>query len=812
MRTSWIALPLLAALLLSARSAHAADLSADTGSATGLFKAGDGVQLTFTATGASGQTLTVTTRDADGNVVDTQKVAIAGDPYTTTLTGYAARLGFYRVDGRLDDGTSIDPVGSRAPIDGSPSFLTYAVVFDPGGRSDDIDEDHAFFGLQGGINPQVGTDILAYLGVRWMLDSQWTWHDREPYAGQRNTFGPTPSASDSWPTNGGKPWRIFTIPNMTVNGRPYAGSPDVYLPNTFAYNTGALDPQYDNDWQMFLANVATSWPQLYPNRKDKIYEITWEPIAPWGYGGTLDQLVNLYQLAFQSIKATDPGALVMGPTMGFDDLSVFDHGLGANIDVFSAHPYLENDEGYDVGHMDPENQGIPSRFATARRTIAAHAGKVLPMIGTEQGYRTRQDPTQEILQAKRLVRSNLLMLGDGWKMNTAFYGCDYPSNDDWNGQFYWDWGFFYNLDEGSYGGYAPAKMSPKPVAAAYSAMTYLLEGRKSVTDVNWLSDTTRGYVYENVADASDEVMAVWDFGGAPKTITFDAGAASVEVFDWMGNEHDVATNNGSLTLTLTDEPTYVRGLAASIWGSAKKSVNVAPTAKVTTSGDSDATTPGSLAIDGDMWANESRWISTSDGNEKWIELDFASAQAIGEVRFFTGEYDKGANANSYNHPLSSYSLQRWDGSQFTDIVARSSNTNAVVDEVFTPVMTNKLRLYVAAGEASSIELFEIQAFTPAPPDTSASATGSSAASGGETSGTSGATGTGGSAGTGDGKTSGAGGASAMDGDTDDGSMKGGCGCRTANDAPASTGVVVVLAALAAMSRRRQSLRWRARSR
>src|SRR5262249_11568686 len=156
--------------------------------------------------------------------------------------------------------------------------------------------------------------------------------------------------------------------------------------------------------------------------------------------GTADQLVHLYQLAYSTAKSTDPNAIVMGPTKAFDDFSLFDAGLGQYIDIFSSHPYMENDAGYDVGHFDPERQGIPSRIATAKRTLASYVGHDLPMVGTEQGYRTRQDPSEEVGQARRMVRSNLIQLGEGWKLNTVFYFADYPSTDDWNQNFYWDWG------------------------------------------------------------------------------------------------------------------------------------------------------------------------------------------------------------------------------------------------------------------------------------------------------------------------------------------------------------------------------------
>jgi hypothetical protein len=228
------------------------------------------------------------------------------------------------------------------------------------------------------------------------------------------------------------------------------------------------------------------------------------------------------------------------------------------------------------------------------------------------------------------------------------------------------------------------------------------------------------------------------------TVTIDTGTSSVQVVDWMGNASTVATPGGSLTLSLTNEPTYVKGVASSLWGSARSSTNVALGKTVTTS--SDATTDGgaqasgSLAVDGDMWANESRWISTSDDSDKWIAVNLGAATSIDEVRFFTGEYDPGAHANTYGDAVPSYHVQQWTGSAWADVGANASNTRAAVDVTFAPVTTTQLRLYFDAnGATSQVKLYEVEVLTtPGPGGTvdggaAASDAGAPAADGGGTS-------------------------------------------------------------------------------
>jgi len=346
-----------------------------------------------------------------------------------------------------------------------------------------------------------------------------------------------------------------------------------------------------------------------------------------------------------------------------------------------------------------------------KNKLQSYKGGELPMMGTEHGYKTRQEVSREILQAQRLVRSNLLILGEGWRADTAFYFADYYDTDSLDHKKYWDYGFFYNLDPRSYGGYSPRVVGPKPVAAAYAAMSFLVEGRKSVCDINWLGDTVRGYALQSFSKPDDVLLALWDFGKSGSLVTIDAGAAAVEVYDMWGNKTTTATNSGRLTVRLTREPIYVSRVAAAVWGAARPRDNVAMGKKVTVSSVEDATCSGSCAVDGDSVSYLSRWKSVADqAVEKWITVDLGRAYPIQEIRFWTGEYNAGWRNNTYCEPLSDYALQYWDGKAFANIVSRSGNEHAVVVERFKPVTTSQVRLYVPAWKAKQVKLYEIEVF------------------------------------------------------------------------------------------------------
>ena len=793
---AFFSLVIVIALFVSEGCGHASTLVAGFATTNprpnfGMYKPSETIPITFGATGASGQTLTVKTYDIEGTLVaGPTTYSVTSSSWSTTVNAYNAKLGFYRIYASLTNGTQINSsfvsgattpqlfasaVPSGAVYPGGPpwssfagplpgGFISYAVVPDPTTRVASIPETHAFFGMQasgGGSN-----DELAFLGVRWVLDGGWCWNQMQPNQNQETTFIANPAAMDTWATNGNgsTPWTVYSIPNLTKDGAPYTGAggipwssypgtPNVFKGGTFIYNTGALSSSYYTDWNNFATHVAQQWPAVYPSRTQKLYEVTWEPVIPWGYGGydpntgalnsseTAGQLeadlATMYSLAHTAMHAADSNAKIMGPCVDVDnpnslglDYAYLDAGLKTSLDAFSAHPYMENDAGWTAfGMYEPEMAGQPANIDTMKRHLQNNYGLNIPMIGTEQGWRTRQSigtaPSQttptpananEINQARRMVRANLIMLGEGWQMNTAFTYNDYPTNDNLNQMSYWDWGLFYNLDPVSYGGYGPSKVMPKPVAASYAAMTYVVENRKSVNNVNWLGDTIRGYVYESYTTSTDDVLALWDFSGATTNITINTGVASVTEYDWLGNSSTVATSSGNLTVTVKNgEPIYIKGVASSIWGSARTATNIALNKSVTTSGNSSASTPGSLAVDGDVWSFESEWMSTNDTSSKWLAINLGGSYSINEIRFFTGSYDissgYGSDFNPYRNPLPSYHLQQWNGSTWVDIVNRTTNSKAVIDEVFSPVTTTQVRLLVdAQSSAFQAKLYEIQVF------------------------------------------------------------------------------------------------------
>ena len=90
------------------------------------------------------------------------------------------------------------------------------------------------------------------------------------------------------------------------------------------------------------------------------------------------------------------------------------------------------------------------------------------------------------------------------------------------------------------------------------------------------------------------------------------------------------------------------------------------------------------AVDGDNVNDASRWISAETG-EHWLEVDLGATYSVDQIKFWTGW-------QGYNTPLTSYSLEYWDGSAWIEVVNETNNSIAEVSHNITTVETDRIRL------------------------------------------------------------------------------------------------------------------------
>jgi len=560
-------------------------LTGDTNSPEiSTFALGQPVELVFVADGLSGVkgplSLELSIVDEHGRQIDTKKIPVQPDAnghWQTKVDAPRDRLGFYRVYARLSNNVPLHALGTRPA-----GFLTYIVVPDPAGRPD-YGEDRNYFGMQGTWH----ADICSLLGVRWTLDDSLFWKRMEPdRAGQ---FGPAEVKQFvAGPKPGDASFRVDALPTLFV-------APEwAVKPGTLAYETGALTPEGEKAWAEYCQTAARAFAAKYPERKKHVYQITWEPIRPWGFKGTDADLVRIYEIAHRALHEADPNAIVAGPCRGIwnngdpqDTIRLLKMGLGRYLDGYTVHPYFT---------ITPERDGMPQTIRTIREALKASCGKDVPMYGTEQGWATDEDVSKEVLQAQGLLRQNLITMGEGFRFNLAFTYYDYRMGGSRTG-----YGYYYNLIEGV--PFGPGKVCPKPIAAAFAAQSMLLEGSESLGAIEWLGQDVWGYAFERNGETT---LALWNYGDQSRDVTLPAGVKEVRLFDWMGNARTIATDKGQLTLKqLGPEPVYVAGVSSTMWGSEankvlqmeRKKFEVYPGDIVTISGTVRADGGGTLRLE-----------------------------------------------------------------------------------------------------------------------------------------------------------------------------------------------------------------------
>jgi len=511
-----------------------------------LFAPGEPVRLTFSAEGLTDApvdlALGLDITDEMGRSVKQLSLPVAPGPdgtWQATADAPADRLGFYRVRAELSNGVQLAALGSRPP-----GFLTYAVVPDPAQRKLHPSRE-TFFGMQpsGTISNAPKVEVGPWLGIRWVLGGyQWGWYepDRPGQAAdtirQRRAEAGPPADWVTYPIS-----PLFKAPKWAVR------------PETLIYETGTLTPQGEAAWRDYCRVAAKAAMEDRPDLDERVYQITWEPYYPWGFRGTDEDLIRIYEIAYPVLHEVDPKAVVIGPTGAGIGTSgdvewnsrLLSKGLARYIDAFCIHPYHA---------IPPERLGMLEHVRALKEAVRQAAGREIDLFGTEQGAATGGDPAKELDQARGLARENLIMLGEGFRANLQFYVYDYSTEAGY--------GFFYNLTPGTPWG--PNKLAPKPVAAQFAAQSFILEGHKSAGAIEWLGDTALGYAYER---GEHVVLALWDYGDAPRTVSLDVGVPEVTVWDWMGNGRSAAAPDGSLGLSLGPEPIYIEGVSPALWGS-----------------------------------------------------------------------------------------------------------------------------------------------------------------------------------------------------------------------------------------------------
>jgi hypothetical protein len=332
---------------------------------------------------------------------------------------------------------------------------------------------------------------------------------------------------------------MYSLPSLYVKTPAWAVVPNSMPPGQ---PLGVLNTANDAAWANYVTKAAKAYAANNPDRAERLYQLTWEPQPSWRWSGSAADLVHVYAVAYNAIHAADPKAKVIGPCVfpnaGSNTAwlqSLLDAGLANYLDGFSIHPYAQ---------QPGDLESLASNLRTQKSMVDGKKGSALPRFGTEQGWSTLGDNANDMTQARGLLRSDIITLGEGYRFNFTFYIADFFEEPGY--------GYYYNLNPNI--SFGTDKISPKPIAPAYSFYTWLLEGATSEGAIENLGKAAWGYRF--VSHSGQRIMALFSYANTSKH-SVAVPAAQADVYDWMGRKSRIKIKDGRLAVTLSPEPLYI---------------------------------------------------------------------------------------------------------------------------------------------------------------------------------------------------------------------------------------------------------------
>ena len=279
-----------------------------------------------------------------------------------------------------------------------------------------------------------------------------------------------------------------------------------------------------------------------------VYETWNEPIIPWGWKGTLEDVYTLHRVTYDAIKRVDSTASVIGPCIcsgvidkpQMDDFSTWlQLGLGKCIDGVSLHPYRL--------WRKPEAKTWRAAFAEDLERVRALAKKhAAPqdLWITEIGWSTMsgqykwETGVTERQQAEYLVRAGVFALAAGAKCFITHNLTEYDSPNPY---------------QMGFGLLRLRAHSPKPAYVAHATMSRMLSGARYLRKLSMPQPSSLGYCFEK---RDREVWVLWDHE-KPCQVSIPVAGDQVALIDLMGCETRAEVHKGRLAVRISGEPVFV---------------------------------------------------------------------------------------------------------------------------------------------------------------------------------------------------------------------------------------------------------------
>jgi hypothetical protein len=533
---------------------------------TQTFTSGSTFTVKFTAATQHPDAIAWQIDDYTGTALASGSINVPQGATTATLTCTSTLAGYFAASAKLQNSGATQPqVGSRPAGYASFGVLPNVAVLVPAVTGA---LDLHRIGLQGANYVESGVccsgnglqPVNGNLGSTWVLDQRAQATTEPDNASQYNpaTYPLDPGLQQ------GTLARI-----VTMNGSPAWAST---APSASA--VGTYPPKSFSAFQSYSTLVGEESARIHatfiPNQQKNYYQATWEPDPgpPTQWMGTDAQFVQLYQAVWNGVHSSDPDAMVMGPTTqgpvtcGEWLTRLAPLGFTKYLDAVSCHGY------YTLAASSskpPEPADLPSQIQGLRKVMVSLLPAGTKLFVTETGIAYPEGsvysasyPTTEVLteHAEAVVRTHLIMLGEGVDTSFLFYSADFAQNVGF--------GMYFNLSMAvPADNYNSPNISPKPAALAVAAATRLVDGSRSLGALTNLPSGGYGYSFL-LADKVHATTALWAHNSSFNAsmsyqLQLDSPGASGSaiVFDAMGNPKSVQYTNGVLQVTLSEMPIYV---------------------------------------------------------------------------------------------------------------------------------------------------------------------------------------------------------------------------------------------------------------
>lgn len=299
------------------------------------------------------------------------------------------------------------------------------------------------------------------------------------------------------------------------------------------------------------------------------WEIWNEPVIPWGWKGSAEDVVTLHRVIHDAIRRVQPDAAIIGPCICQGTypllrlkafLSVLPLGILGYCDGLAIHPYREP--------FGPEYTFFAEELAQLR-AFADQRGVKQGLWITEIGWSTSEYPfwpkrvVTELDQAAYLARSAVTAVAQEVRLF------------NWHTLSEWD---VPNAREKHFGIMRAAMTGPKPAYVAFAVTAHHLAGARCTGRIRGMGPicpadrVSRDKVWDGLRPASirsvdgywfdragTPLLIAWSISGREETIQVPA-TGDVQVQDALGRLIRLSPRDGQIAIKLSDLPVYVIGL------------------------------------------------------------------------------------------------------------------------------------------------------------------------------------------------------------------------------------------------------------